>query len=498
MKEIINKYLVNKITRILVNKFKLNEEKVEFIEKLINLSIINIFLIFIIMFNKIHILNVGIMLFYTIYIIKMDSEDVLLNTIIFFLTASFLIENFWYSTHITINTYAFYLKPILILIILFNILKERKKYTILIKDPVVLLCILLFLINLLRIFLGGYNINDFINGFYTYFIIFIFYIFAAINKFQYKYIYISLLVVQLPLVLFELLIYKDQDQITGIFGLHATNWSMLILSISIYYIFGMYMQKQLKAKSFILILIYTFTIFMINETKMAFFIIPLSLLILILFNKESLKKKIKIISFIIITSLICMIGIVKIYPSFENILFNPKMIVDYVFNKHSGFYQYSRYENLVFTNDVFLPETIDKFIGIGQGSAIPDRELSLDLYNRGRYFTDTPNSSKYNIYKLWGYHQSSLNTMFVEIGILGISIYLLIIIFMIIKSRRIYLISTDSRDKALALAYILYVIGWIFEFWYTDVFYIVNSNMFFWLFSGIIHMKYSKLKSITQ
>lgn len=498
MKDIISKYLVNKITRFLVNRFKFNEIEINFVEKLINLVIINLVLIFITMFNKMHALNIVIMTIYTIYIIKMDSDETLLNTIIFFLTSSFLIENFWYATYITINTYAFYLKPILMMIILFKILREREKYKGLIKDPIVLLIILLAVINLLRIFLGGYSLNDFINGFYSYFIIFTFYIFAAINKFEYKYLYITILLAQLPLVLFELLIYKDQDQITGIFGLHATNWSMLIISISIYYIFTMYMQKQVKIRRFIFILIYTFCIFMINETKMAFFIIPLSLLILILCNKDSLKKKIKIISFIIMTSLICMIGIIKIYPSFENILFNPKMIADYVFKQHSGFYQYNRYENLVFTNDVFLPETIDKFIGIGQGSAIPDRELSLDLYNRGRYFTDTPNSSKYNEYKLWGYHQSSLNTMFIDIGILGVAIYILIIIFMIYKSMKIYLKSIDFKDKALGMAYTLYAIGWIFEFWYTDVFYIVNSSMFFWVFSGIIHMKYSKLKSITE
>ncbi|SCJ41225.1 Uncharacterised protein [uncultured Clostridium sp.] len=498
--EKVTEYIFNnKFIRYILKTLNLNkEDKFEILQDVLLAVVVNSIFILLTMINPFKIINLILIILYFYYLYKKNNDVVLINVIIFYFLSTFLIENIWYATHINVNINAIYLKPLLLILLTLKYFKVNKDIKEIVKDPILIIVFITILINLINVFKRGYNLNDLANGFLWYLLIYIFYLMAIKGKIHFKSIYIMLLMIQLPLVLFELIIYKDQDQITGSFGLHATNWSMIVISIAIYYFFSLYLQKKAKIKSFIIILIYCFSIFMFNETKMAFFVIPICLLIMLLISDIKVKNKIKIVSVILSVVLIGMIGIIKLYPSFTNILFNPKMLMDYAFNQHSGIYEKSRVENFEYSNEVLLPRLEDKLIGLGHGRALPNEDFSIEMYKRERNFEGEKKSQIYSDNLESGYVQNSLNIMYVESGILGVILYFIIIVIMLYRSFKIFRLTSKFEDKAIAITYFMYVITTLAIIWYANIVYILNSRMIFLIFSGIISSKYFTLNNVEK
>lgn len=495
MENIILKILNNKLIISFFDKIGFEiREGYELIKNILFLSMINSIMILSIMINKIHLINGIIILSYIYWLYKCNNDKCFLSIIIFFLLSTFLVENIWYSTHIDFNTYVIFIKPFLILLLLYKYLKSNKNFNEMFKDPIIIIVLIGVAINLINLFKENYSILDFVNGLYLYLFMYIFYLIPKKSSINFKGVYVAILILQMPLILFESIIYKDQDQITGIFGLHATNWSMIIISISIYYLFALYMEKKCKLKAFIITLIYCFSMFMFNETKMAFFIIPICLFIMLIISDIKYINKFKIVGTILIVIILGMIGIIKLYPSFSNILFNPKNLMDYAFNQHSGVYENSRMENFKYTNEVLLPDLTDKLLGVGQGRAVQNEDFSIEMYKREREYKGQHKSEIYIYHGRKGYAQNSLNIMLIEVGIIGVVLYFIMIIIMFYRAYKIYNNSSDYRSRTLAISYIMYLLTWIAIIWYADIVYLANSKMFFLIYSGIIESEYIKLK----
>lgn len=450
---------------------------------------INTFIILILAINKVSIINIILMILYSLFIFKLKEDRQILISIIVFILLDFILQNIWYATSLNINVYLIIMKLIIIIALSMKALVNIKKYKNILKDPVFLLMILFMLFNLINILYRKISLADLVSGIFTYILLLIFYIITSNNDINFECMYKIIFWVQGPIVIFQSYIYKDQDHRSGFFGLYGITFAMIFLSLYIYYKFIKYLNKQEKLVNIIIVILYTFSIFIISEAKMAFFIIPCCLAFIFIINKGNIVKKLVMSIFIAFIILLSMNLIIKAFPSFKDIMFNKEGLVDYAVNQKPGAYKFTRFENLKLTNDILLPYKGDKLLGVGIGSALRDKQLVYDRFSKGRGFRITKVSEYAREYESWGYTLTSLNVLYLEGGYIGIIIISICLVIMFFRGIRLLKISKSDDDRALGISYSCIIITFIGISWYTNLLYSTNFMVLFWSISGFVLRK---------
>lgn len=403
---------------------------------------------------------------------------------IYFLISSIFIFDFlWIFTSIEVPLSLRFYVDIINIILFFKIFRNRFKLHLL-KDPIMIIFIITICFNLLRIIDGNYTIYDLFLGLRMYFRWIIVYI--CMSKLEVRFVKLKNIIVllysmQVILVLLQSKLYQDRDQICGTFGLYGTPYILCFICIIFYYI--LYNKKNILSYISLMSVIY---IIIIGEIKISFIVIPISVVIVyIIISKEKFYKK-AIIAIIIPISCVASTYLLgRVYSNFED-FFTIEKVEEYV-NYKNPVYDYGRVDNFLVINNE-LGDSIYKYIGMGLGYAVPSDFTTYDLSTgKGRIINQIVGSKYYLENKTRGYEIVSLTTFFLDNGVVGIFVLVIVFIIFFIKAKNIYYKTNSQEYKSTSLAYMSFIITFFILCLYTDCLYNIQSNLILWIFTGYIN-----------
>ncbi len=174
------------------------------------------------------------------------------------------------------------------------------------------------------IIINGFTQKTIIYGMRTYFRVLPFFLLPAIYgisdwefKKQLKFLF-PFLLLQCPIAVFQRFIQfrgvKSGDVVTGTLGVCSILSMTMIFSIAI--LFGLYLNKKIGLKFFIMTSLCLFLPTTLNETKAALILFPISFLIpVIIFNAGTVAKKIKNIAKMSIIGVLLLFVFVCVYDT---------------------------------------------------------------------------------------------------------------------------------------------------------------------------------------
>jgi hypothetical protein len=428
-------------------------------------------------------------------ILLLTFNDILLlrYQLYFIVISTFIIDNFWISgVNIPLNIK--YIADIINFIIIIKIIIKFKNYSKLWNDGVFILALTFIIFSILKLFFVHYSFYEFLNGIRIYSRGFLFYIVLKFNENESIIDDIKFIVfLQIPSLLIQIIKSFGRDQIGGTFGIYGQTYLFILMIPVFYYILDKYLKKSLSSiKMFIFVAIF-FGICVINETKVAFIIIPIvTILFIVGFNaKYSLMRKIMLVGLLFIGLIIGYRVMTVKYPGTLVALSSRENLVNYATNENNRMYYFGRLQNFNYIKNVELSNISNNLIGIGIGRALPDEFSSAEHFARGRTISRIITSEKYMQLQQTGYFLSSLNIFYYENGILGVLIYLCI--FIILLKRSVANIKGENCGEISNLSYALcgLLIAWLPLFYYNDIFYQYQTSVIFWALAGIVSRYYA-------
>jgi hypothetical protein len=298
---------------------------------------------------------------------------------------------------------------------------------------------------------------------------------------------LGLLLLQLPITFFQRFIYSwgvGTGDLVGGSVRHSGALSILLLcSISILYSY--YLKKHISSKLFYFLALVLFIPTTINETKATFILFPFVFLlpIIILNDKNFLKKLQKILGYSFIV-LIFLSGFVltynwlygKSHASFFDMLSREKQGTGYLYHGRTNIDEVNedtsvgRFDAIVYAYE-FLSRDITKlFFGTGIGTANPKKIKFLISDDLGiqKYHPDI----------------STASLLFWESGLLGILSSILLLFFLFKDSY--FVINKSKLESALGLGMASVCLIMIPVSFYINTFYLDPVNIPFFLLSGIV------------
>lgn len=272
------------------------------------------------------------------------------------------------------------------------------------------------------------------------------------------------------------------DVIGGTLGAHTSGVLSVYLACSISVVIAFYLNKQIKRKTFLILLTMLFIPMTLNETKISLFILPFALIMPVLFMSGGKEKVLKIISTVIIGGLI-LVTFLQVYDHLQSERKGSSLLewmadeekrdkylmkgdVDF----RSGEYEVGRFDSILLAIK-FLNKEGNLLVGVGIGNASPSftEKFTGEYYKK---YSWTEPTKVYLARILW------------EMGIAGVLTFLLFFMFLFFD------VAELRKQKSVA-GYLSH--GWISivcvvaaSFFYFKTF---ESNLFaylFWYFSGYL------------
>ncbi|GKX67460.1 hypothetical protein [Inconstantimicrobium mannanitabidum] len=434
-----------------------------------------------------------VILVFTVFFLSIINELNFIKMQIYFLISStFVLDYLWIFTQIEVPLSLRFYVDIISIILFFKTIRGNKIKSDFLKDPVIIIFIVTICMSLLRVIYEDYTIYNLFLGLRTYFRWIILYI--CISKLEVKFVKVKNIVgfiylLQVILVLFQSKRYADRDQICGTFGLYGTPYILCFICIIFYYV--IYNKRNILSYFVILSTLY---IIIFGEIKVAFIVLPISILcVYIIISKNKFYKK------VIITILITIVFIAstkllgRVYSNFND-FFTVDKVIEY-FNYKNPAYDYGRVDNFLNINNE-LNDTVYKYIGKGLGYSVPSDFTTYDLALwKGRNINQLEGSKYYLDNRTRGYEIVSLNVFFLDNGIIGILVLVIMFSIFFVRAIRVYYKTENEEYRSTSLAYISFLISFFALCIYTDCLYNIQTSLILWIFTGYINNIYKQVQS---
>lgn len=451
------------------------------------------FMMLVMSINKIQVINIFIIVIFSCILIANIKYLIVFQLISVFAT-SFFIDSLWLGTHLDINLNIRYIADLFSVLLLYNIIMDRKKKNT-DKSLIVVAMFLIFYACIEVIYRN--NFMEFLNGVRLYFRFYVSYLaISRYNNLQFankkiiegiKYFaYLQMILVTIQSVTWPV----SQDNFTGTFGINGTLYLSIFLSIFIFYYFSRYIIY--KEKRSLIHIFLALLIFVLNETKIALVAIPIIFILIILIVKVNIIKQIKLIMLGAIIGISTINMLFLKYPEFKN-MFTYEFIQSYIVgNNNSVNFDYSRVTSYEYINEQLLVSYSEKLTGKGLGSTFINDNINYIYDSKGRNINGIESSEFYNQNNRLGYEISSFTNAYLEVGILGLLLYG--VLFYILLKRAVCLYKCKQREiKCIGLSGIAFMVYWMLCIMYGNVLFESKSNLIFWVFYGYISNFYFNL-----
>lgn len=451
--------------------------------------------------NKLYLLNIVAVFIFIVLLFTKTLENVVRYQFYALLTSVLVVDNLWIATPIAVPLYLRYIPELINIVLFFKLLniKEKKNSY---SDKAIYLCSILFFFNLVSFVVADYPFLDFINGTRIYFRWIILYI--AIKKSTIRFanlvsIYNITFVLQLALVLFQFIIYReDQDMISGTFGLFGNQYLLAFNCIGVFYYLFHYVQKKASFTKVFLVSASVLITAILSETKSVFVVIPsVAIILLIVSTKTKLIKKIAYCCFIVIIFVNSFSYLGKLYPDFANFFTKEKLEGYILRNNNFHAYTYGRIEVIEIIHKYIFEDKVTKVKGKGIGAALPSEFFFYGRRLKGRTIQALPGSTFHENNQYLGYEISSFATLYLENGMFGIFLFILLCIVFLSKAR--YVIKNSKKPDFIAFSYcnIGFILSFILLCVYSDILYNMQTSMILWIMNGLQANIYNQVKENT-
>lgn len=468
-------------------------------------NIINFILIFILVLaNLLDIQSIGFifstvsLFFYIIYILKQSEINIIKYQISFVLISYVVVDYIFNYTPIKISFEIKYIADFISIILIYKIILNLEKYKKIYKDKILIILIIFILYNFLYSIIINSSLYDFINSIRIYFRFIPLYIIVSNNIVDLKGEYYFYYFINLIIFIIQFILNTHRDVINGIFGLTGPSTFAIFVMIMSIVINYKYINKKCSLVIFILNLILTYTLFVIQENKAFIIIFSLVLFIINLVVKGNFLKKITIYisgGIIIVFSINFLL---ILFPNFQDMFSKDTartFIEEYAFGNNNPKFSIGRLEAISYMNMNELNTDYDKIFGKGLGTALPDENW---YYNdtgarRDREVFELPSSTMYDKYgSLFGYHLSTLTTTYIEVGIIGIFFVGIILVIFTFRVLKLFLFNPLTENKIIGSIGGMTIISFLFATIYGSDMISRQFTMIIFLIMGIVTQKYLK------
>lgn len=391
--------------------------------------------------------------------------------------------------------------PEIILIILFFkllflIATEKKSLNAIITTPVLFLIIL----GITSAFVNSSELMVTFAGFRNYFkFILFFYVisFLHFDNVFLKKVVIFLIVmafIQIPVTILQRFWYIGRptgDPIGGTLGANTSGTLTLFLLGIISILVALFMNKLIKGRALLFLLILLFIPMAINETKITFYLFPV--LVLFILRKNLLKKQsAKPIFALIIFSGVIFIGSYFLYNYIFNEIyqrnikpFDYNYTARYLTTKYIDSGSLNRLAQVKFANRNINKDIYTAFLGVGPGNA------SDSFFEKGvgYYFRKYPTLKIDSVF---------LGRFIWEYGYLGLIIFLYILFRLFCLAEKIYNNSSDPFYKSLALGFEGMMLILVVTTVYSSSFIIDSIGYIFWFMAAYLQRIYKELAIVKR
>lgn len=292
-----------------------------------------------------------------------------------------------------------------------------------------------------------------------------------------------------------------QDDFGGLFGyVGSTPFIFALIFIYSYYISAYFYHVISKIKFIIISSIY-YLILVIGEIKIALVLTPIITVIIYILTLRTHKKFDirKHVNFIILFISIPFIFIVSFkallnrYPEWQQIINQGpiEFYNTYTQKPNNRIYQIGRMKSLSFANE-YLFDTIDDYIfGLGIGSAMPNQTAMFEVadYTMGwsNEYISLYNTEVYSTYGFrLGYHNSGLGIWYMENGIFGVAIYVLLILILIKRIFKLIKNGNSIEIKMMGIAGMAFLIYYCTLIIYYNVIFRYRIALIFYAYMGLL------------
>lgn len=411
--------------------------------------------------NFLNVYNAIIFLGIITFILILNEKLLLFSTILISIFYKGISEIFWVFQYAPIYFY------ILMLSVLFIKVRKVKIYKVI--TIISLISIVWGLIPLINESSNIVNLIFSLLKRYAFLIILLFTYNLKVksNKFYIKVdeIFIGSLLINIPIMILQFIKGINGDNIGGFLGSNMTGIIIYLFSYYIAILIGYHYKGKISSYKLLLYCLIPIIYSALCEVKIGFIIIPLILLLYFLLVYKGFKAILLTITIAIFLGFSYSIFI-KLYPTHDFV--NKEFLNEYLFEMEYG---YGTVNRLSFKNDVdknMFNNNIDTYIGKGIGSGNPSKTSLLRGYL----------NEKYDYLK---YYWFTLPYLYVEGGIIGIIMYVLIYVIALIKSWRLHKVRKNEYTLALLL---MSITNFIFII-YNDGLLNYTIITIYWIYFGL-------------
>lgn len=475
--------------------------------KYLQIGIINIFVLLICFISSYNVISKYIIystvlsIYYIFLLAKKDEIEIVLYQIILFIISNFLLDFTFHYLKLNTPLELKYICEGISVILILHILIKKKRYRDILKDPLILIVLLISIFSLIMGLIRKNDLLSLINTFRIYFRFIPTYIVMSYSKQRLEAMYKVLFIINLIIFTVMSLLGGHQDLRTGIFGIIGS--SSFYVFIMLFYITVLlrYLYKQISFSKFIIVLITTILMLAIAESK-AYIVISIfvSLIILLIINTKVLKKVITII-LLLVTLGFGWNLMIKMYPKFSYLADMSKVtqyMESYIFgNSNKANFTLGRFDAAKYIISKEHDTIVDSFIGMGLGQSISPENLFHKKSSNGRQEVwDFPQSNIFLKYgPNFGYHLSSLSIIVIDGGYVGIAVLIFILILLFYRGFHIIKKGNDINVRTFGAITIFLVISGIYTIGYSSG---LNNRGYLFMCCivlGISHSYYINLKN---
>lgn len=473
------------------------------IKKIIKINLINIFILltcFTASFTGVfkYAIYTPILLIYFFYLLNKNEVTIVLHQFYIMILNEFILDNMFHYIRVETPMELKYITEVISLILIVKILLNKNKYNNLIKDKVLIGTLIILIINSTIVIINNESVLQLINASRIYFRFIPVYLIVKYNNNNFKATYKLLYYVSIIIFFMQVLLNFHRDFRTGIFGIIGASVFSVFISIKVIDLTVKFINGKTKKSKLIFFTLLTFIVFALAESKAFILILAASMIIILILSKGKILKRL-FFSFVTIWLLLLGVNLmIKIYPHFsyflsiENLKSN---VEEYIFgNSNKVSFSMGRFEAMTYIGNIEQGTLDKKIFGLGTGVSIPPENLFYINDSKGQEVIDFPPSRVFKSYDTrYGYYLSSLSTIYLDNGYIGIII--LIAIFAILLLKSIYLIRYgDTIDnKSLGGISLFVVLASTFCCFYgSDLFY-RNYSYMLCIISGLVSQSIKKI-----
>lgn len=393
------------------------------------------------------------LLAYTIYIFRKDEVQIVKYIINYAIISTIIIDYLFLYLHIKMPFELKYIPDIVSVLLIYKIIEQNKKYLTVLKDKILHFVLIILILNIIYVFGSDSNLIEYINGLRMYLRFVPIYIVLSVSYIDLNIEYKVYYFINLVLMVAQIVVNTGKDNINGIFGMNGTVVSSIFMLILVGTGTIEYIKREINIKKYVFIVLTTSIVFAFQENKAFILIEYIYIITIFLICRGNLAKKAIVGIVVSIVMVISINLLVTLFPGYESFIKKETFkyeISNYLFNNTNDAFVMGRFESLVYLDKLEMNKNLERLLGNGIGYSTPEENwyyqgIAETFWNDKFIFDINASEFYYRYGKNFGYHLSSLVILYLDLGLNGILLFMLIMLILLKKS--IVLLKSKFSNK---------------------------------------------------